>query len=1296
MAASFFLKFSLSSSKTGFFENFPPIFSIAYTTLIIVLLTIVKNCLYRAILTGSYFMKAVELVQIKKLRAFLFISVQKVSYICLICGRFYLRIFPSLLRRFTVQRRKNSGAMLILLAFFVPIFLAGIRYTERMFERRYELLKEGKGEGRVFRKCDPAAVALAVARNYNPGLTLGQQKDALYKIADHIYNTSPCFQANNILTSAIPGIVSDGSNDVPFSPVSDISKGPKVKYETKTKHIITISESSETDEEATWNPHYILWLRTLAATNPASRKSVFDEVSTSGSATKNCKLEHHDITSNPHANVVTISDGYPTYTAYNRGVGSSKILYTQVSDSSAVSEGSVETDDSTSTYTVRSTAADSGAEHVKLSIDAENDRIKAEIDGKFAYAVPAQCNVHVVLAVPTNGAACNVNNRDMNSSPAGSPSTGSAEVSQTPIYQIGQACRDFIKSHFYHTHGVHMSLIPYSGRLAISPERFLLPSVNLWAGVSAPSGTRNYDYVRAWYNNFLYEYPGFEGYSFYDNPGIPSRNLMGTSIGVRNGSDAWSVIMFGGDRPYEGSLFSNVACGSSSYSEIRNCFPYTSVIPTRCRFEAVDWHSKRCIKNCTTFCPNPYHIIEPTADLVRIYEMCGALYPFGDLHNLSNFLFLPLEWSGNFFQSWTACANTVEASSEQLSNPAKADKKAIILFVNKPDHFEHRELTYLGFDDDSMGPVTLYADGGEIKFNKEFENDQFTLSNDKFKFKNVDGKVENTRGPVVDGNKPSDKSDKYRYGHFKTDPDDYCSFVIESPYKLDTTIEVEPANITVYDTNIDFDISNIRGNLGVGPINSTSNQYVMVITPSSSVANKFAYSRNGIDWTNISESETFDASWGSCPVYGGGNWFWSRKGKGGIQFRSNLSSGDWNIIYDGYGKHSPWIWFINGKLINSVGSAVIAYNNVEYVNEKVIINGQTVDGYYKFTGWTNISNFKENWNSFIPSSAFEQGVTFESIYDYIGIFYLCYGDSKTMCYHEAGMSSGNGKFSSLEHFLHTSSDDGTTWTSVKLPDYQFTSRRTGHVLFDNDRYYMFGFNNDKLFKLNVNDATVSHIGSTLSFVNDCIGVASFSNKIYIVGQVSDDSKKYCVIIDPRTESWIRFTSGKAYTEKQILNSDNYFSKSFTITASQYPEKDADGMYRLKFDLAYARLIRVNIQGGGLRNDEIDFSPLDGPPINMALQNNLKDELVEDNDENCRTVTKKWCEKLKADNGESLKIYVVKYRAQAGDYAYIEKCATDTGGKVKTASNAAGLKTVLDEIAAELKSWGEYQAARVVN
>ena len=88
----------------------------------------------------------------------------------------------------------------------------------------------------------------------------------------------------------------------------------------------------------------------------------------------------------------------------------------------------------------------------------------------------------IVLAIPTNMAACNQYNRDLAYTTSGNATgTGSMSIDslgfitstariETPIHQMGQACKNFVKDNFYHTRGVNMGLIPYSGKVSLSPD----------------------------------------------------------------------------------------------------------------------------------------------------------------------------------------------------------------------------------------------------------------------------------------------------------------------------------------------------------------------------------------------------------------------------------------------------------------------------------------------------------------------------------------------------------------------------------------------------------------------------------------------------------------------------------------------------------------------------------------------------------------------------------------------------------------------------------------------------------
>ena len=87
-----------------------------------------------------------------------------------------------------------------------------------------------------------------------------------------------------------------------------------------------------------------------------------------------------------------------------------------------------------------------------------------------------------------------------------------------------------------------------------------------------------------------------------------------------------------------------------------------------------------------------------------------------------------------------------------------------------------------------------------------------------------------------------------------------------------------------------------------------------------------------------------------------------------------------------------------------------------------------------------------------------------------------------------------------------------------------------------------------------------------------------------------------------------------------------------------------------------------------------------------------------------------CAKLKGDYDESnLRIYVIKYRAQTQyksfpmygitqsnkdhDYTAVDGCATS--GYLYTVSTEADLKTRLNAIATNIKSWAGYEAAKLV-
>jgi hypothetical protein len=91
---------------------------------------------------------------------------------------------------------------------------------------------------------------------------------------------------------------------------------------------------------------------------------------------------------------------------------------------------------------------------------------------------------------------------------------------------------------------------------------------------------------------------------------------------------------------------------------------------------------------------------------------------------------------------------------------------------------------------------------------------------------------------------------------------------------------------------------------------------------------------------------------------------------------------------------------------------------------------------------------------------------------------------------------------------------------------------------------------------------------------------------------------------------------------------------------------------------------------------------------------------------CARVTKSACDKLKADWGANLRIYVIRYRRQTSyrhkisgieepfDYSYLDDCASGSS-YVYDAANEADLKSALSTIAKDIKEFAGYVAAKNV-
>ena len=665
----------------------------------------------------------------------------------------------------------SRGAILILVACFLPVILVGIKYSEKLFQSKdQELKKTSTAETtETLKKRCAREAALAVAQNWNPGLTLAQQQEAVYKVADAVYNASPGYR-NSVLGGAIPGILVNSSEDDMFS-----SGGSSKQVEYKTDNAKYFYLWYFNPSYATWNPHYVLWLSADKVSEASKRQSKFDEMNADKLNEGKFVLDHHEIYINPLTCSNAVSSGYPTDShAYGNTMASVTVNYNAPSTSTSTA-GNYSICNNLSTTEVLSTCdnssykladstystriAPSGTDYVSISID--NDRIKVRTDDQEGYAVPAQCNVDIVLAVPVNGATNSRENLDLASPRASNPYGYGGwyqlpnKEKETPIYQMGQALKNFVKDNFYHIRGVNMALIPYSGRVSISPDQATAWTVACPTFVNTATNS-----TPLMIGACLYGTSGVEGASLNqsakttalvtgdtlpttDTPYYWGGVLTGCPIMFRAGYQQ-TETKYGGNSYFRGFLANYSQSGSalsSTYTDPSKgaSYKYLRMNLNPCYVGSANMLSMKCDKKCTHFLPNPYYMIEPTADLVKIYEMCNALCPICDHRNVSNFIFIPLEWAYNMFQTWTKNTNCSAKSGSglnsssvddgaTLSRPSKTTsgrKKAVILLVNKPDWFEPGEMTYLGFNNDKSEVPTVLSD--KIDFSINYNNTQYAV-----------------------------------------------------------------------------------------------------------------------------------------------------------------------------------------------------------------------------------------------------------------------------------------------------------------------------------------------------------------------------------------------------------------------------------------------------------------------------------------------------------------------------------------------------------------------------------------
>ena len=365
------------------------------------------------------------------------------------------------IRGFFSKILKNSrGYIFIMMCAAVPLLLLGVKFCLDLINYHRTLLycSNKKSHDRIVEQA-----VLEVACHWNPGLSLSQQKESLLRIADYIYNESTA-----LIHKAIPGL--------------------EIKYATATA-------------SGVYDPLKIVWK--IFNPNPELIKYriVSRTISRCAFQHGGCQAFHRIMYGNAKDPKYLLKrdlshqwvsedmfwDIFPSVSNEYRSM--SLTAHDEYIEHGAYS--AVQAEERTSAIVNDTERVDPNDNRVQISVN--NDKICVTVVDSHAFAVPAQCNVDIILAIPANGAACNKNNRDKNSIDVETPScyvnsdallstmdmsalpeqakTALGDVRATPIYQIAQACKTFLRKNFEFTRGVNVGLIPYSGKISIPPGR---------------------------------------------------------------------------------------------------------------------------------------------------------------------------------------------------------------------------------------------------------------------------------------------------------------------------------------------------------------------------------------------------------------------------------------------------------------------------------------------------------------------------------------------------------------------------------------------------------------------------------------------------------------------------------------------------------------------------------------------------------------------------------------------------------------------------------------------------------
>ncbi len=582
---------------------------------------------------------------------------------------------------------KNSlkGYVLILMMTLIPVLLLGAKYVldnQTLLKRQTEGTEflQNASPDKFEKRCAREA-ALAVAQKWNPSLHYKQQRESMLRIADEIYNNAPTIYTGAIISQAVPSIDITVETVTKGNSFEPLKVGRTAEFKTFSPTLKTIARTKTETSMSRWHYGQSQYKRFTA---PIALR--FYQMMNNSLARDYSMFTTEDIFSDYCYFCTTCGKYDPIWATWQHYVTWPKVV--GMWSANAAGEEVYKRE-----YTIRTDLNDD-----TVKIEIEDDKIKVTTDNDVAYAVPAQCDVDIILTVPTNSAASNEDNLDKNTKPAGTTyisrsATPTDDAKSTPIYQITQAYREFLKN-FLYTRGVNVGIIPYSGNVSLNSNK------SGW--VQEPNS-----FVPTYFLNGTYQ-SMIRGSMMYGTKGEVNAEL--TTMGSYAGSGytmAYGILCRGNTVSYNGNT---INVGDILSTENPSKYKFRQMIYNQCYAGNANLLSMKCEKLNGGYWMNPYFIRELSSDVKFGYEILGAFYPYYDDRNVSNFIFIPVTWANNLLQSWSntggnPAINTSADSTNlgRLSTPSKATegrKRALILVVNKPDWFEPGELTYLGFDND--------------------------------------------------------------------------------------------------------------------------------------------------------------------------------------------------------------------------------------------------------------------------------------------------------------------------------------------------------------------------------------------------------------------------------------------------------------------------------------------------------------------------------------------------------------------------------------------------------------------